>query len=474
MSNPGPLIKRIAIVLIFFIGSFPALAQQNWYVFIQAEDNQPFYARMAGKVYSSSDIGYLVIPGLGDSVYDLVIGFPKKQMSEQRFSVPINKKDHGYELKNNGGAWSLFNWQTQESITPIPPEKKDNVYYGERKTNDPFSEMMAAVVNDSAVLYRSVLYEEKPKLAKKPAAPPDSSVAFKEPVTKPKEDKKPIDEASDSLSKQPIVNPTEKVKTIDSSISPNLYVKDTTQKKVFIPEQKKDSVVTNVVKIIPEKKKASGGISFENPMIVKLHDFTFKSYRKIVYTDATGEKIDTITIFIPFDEPKPQGPKQPVVRVDSTAQKKKDSTLTSTINPKKDSIIASKKDTITGTPVEPAKPDTSKSSTNPPAKKSIEMVNSNCHNIATDNDIDKLRVKMIEASNLDGKLNAAKKLFKTKCLTAREIRALSELFTSDEDKLSFFEVCYPFADDTDNFKQLYILLTDKSIIARFKTMVHLQ
>ena len=127
MSNPRPFIKRIAIVLSLFIASFPALAQNNWYVFIQAEDNQPFYARMAGKVYSSTSIGYLVIPELHDSVYELVIGFPKKQMSEQRFSIPINKKDHGFELKSNGNSWSLFNWQTQESMNPLPDPKNDNV-----------------------------------------------------------------------------------------------------------------------------------------------------------------------------------------------------------------------------------------------------------------------------------------------------------------------------------------------------------
>src|SRR5215831_17998375 len=133
MSNPCRFLKRFAIILFFFISSLHALAQQSWYVFIQAESKLPFYARMGDKVFSSSDIGYLIIPGLHDSLYELVIGFPKTGFKEQHFSITINKKDHGYDLKNNEGEWALYNWQNDETVRPLAVVKRDNFDYGERK-----------------------------------------------------------------------------------------------------------------------------------------------------------------------------------------------------------------------------------------------------------------------------------------------------------------------------------------------------
>jgi len=112
-----------------------------------------------------------------------------------------------------------------------------------------------------------------------------------------------------------------------------------------------------------------------------------------------------------------------------------------------------------------------KDSTN--TEKKLVIVNSDCKAIAWDNDVDRLRIKMLGEKDVDNKINAARKIFKTKCFTAAQIKGLTELFITDQDKYKFLDAAYPFAVDTDNFKQLAYLLTDEYYVKRFRTMVRL-
>jgi hypothetical protein len=104
-------------------------------------------------------------------------------------------------------------------------------------------------------------------------------------------------------------------------------------------------------------------------------------------------------------------------------------------------------------------------------KKKVVMINSDCARFATDNDVDKLRVKMLAENDIAKKVAIANKVFKTMCLSAKQMKALSELFSNDETKYSFLSMAYPFAADTENFKQLYELFTAESYQTRFKTLV---
>lgn len=97
--------------------------------------------------------------------------------------------------------------------------------------------------------------------------------------------------------------------------------------------------------------------------------------------------------------------------------------------------------------------------------------NSDCQNFATDNDVDKLRIKLIAEKTIDDKLLAAKKYFKTKCFEVRQVRALTELFPKDEDKYQLFDTAYPFISDTGNFSSLESLITDEYFKNRFKAMI---
>jgi len=125
------------------------------------------------------------------------------------------------------------------------------------------------------------------------------------------------------------------------------------------------------------------------------------------------------------------------------------------------------------------KPDAEKPKAVEPEKKAepaskLVMINSDCVKLATDNDVDKMRVKMMAESDLQKKLTVANKYFKTMCLYAKQIKGLSELFPGDEAKYKFLEMAYPFAADTASFKQLYELLSEEEYVTKFKKLVRLQ
>ena len=122
-----------------------------------------------------------------------------------------------------------------------------------------------------------------------------------------------------------------------------------------------------------------------------------------------------------------------------------------------------------------SKPDANQKTGDDSAQKSTKlvMINSDCRAVATSSDLDKLRVKLVQEKDAESRIAAARKVFKTKCFTAAQIKALSELFPYDEQKYQFLEAAYPFVSDTFAFKELVTLLDDPNYISRFRRLVRL-
>jgi hypothetical protein len=105
--------------------------------------------------------------------------------------------------------------------------------------------------------------------------------------------------------------------------------------------------------------------------------------------------------------------------------------------------------------------------------KKVVLVNSDCKSLAWDSDVEKLRIKMLAETEVDSRVAAAKKIFRTKCFTTAQVKGLTELFRSDEGIYKFLEAAYPFVSDTSNFKSLVTLLSEDNYVKRFRTMVRL-
>lgn len=107
--------KTTLTAFIFTLLGFSAAAQQNYFVYIQTENKQPFYVKTNDRMMSSSASGYVVIPKLTTGSYIITVGFPKDQWPQQSFPLTVGTTDAGYLLKDFGPkGWGLFNIQTME------------------------------------------------------------------------------------------------------------------------------------------------------------------------------------------------------------------------------------------------------------------------------------------------------------------------------------------------------------------------
>lgn len=127
-------------------------AQKNHFLYIQSENNHPFYIKLDNKVFSSSEAGYLIIPKLVEGSYVLVLGFPRNEWPPQQVTCVVKDVDAGYQLRDFGqGNWGLADLQTKhvvmaKKLAPAGPETSSDL------VTDSFSIILASVVNDKGLL----------------------------------------------------------------------------------------------------------------------------------------------------------------------------------------------------------------------------------------------------------------------------------------------------------------------------------
>lgn len=403
------------LTAILFAGMF-AKAQHNHFVYLQADNKQPFYVKLKENVYSSSASGYLIIPKLQAGTHNLSVGFPKNQWPEQTIPVTISGKDLGYLLKNfDGKGWGLFNIQTMDVImastaggSSAPATKPDT------KT-DEFSTALADVVNTPSI--KEIKEEKKPAPVKK-----------EEPVAV-----------------IPVSNPVETTKTPEKAPEP--------------------------VKETPAAPKT---------VIKKIRSAQTGEASNITYLISDEFGSDTVDISIPVDKTAPAEVKTEEIKEIKPVEppKVKETAKSSTPangdpkfieielpNPNKASEVTAPKEPVKE-PVKAVKKEEETAKAAP-----LTMINSDCKTVATDEDFMKTRKKMTAQKSDDDMVNAAKKLFKQKCYSTAQVKNLSVLFLKDDGKYKFFDAVYPFVYDSREFKQLESQLTEEYYISRFRSMI---
>ncbi|WP_133054866.1 hypothetical protein [Niastella populi] len=258
-----------------------ALAQQSLFVYLQSENWQPFYVQIGDKVYSSSGIGHLVISGLSDKTCRFEVGFPQHTVQPQRFSIPLHNRDHGYELVKNGSkGWALRNWQTDEIIKPLKEAGSSSLLYGERKKDDAFATLMAAVVNDSAVLYTSIIKKESP------AAPVVAGTEEKGQEVK-KEEKRVQDSAAAQMVKVDSPAPSDPLPPVETAKAETVNV-DTVQLN-------KNAVADSAVTKYDPKER---GLNEKPAGVAKIQHQTKDGQTKMVFVDSSESPAKVVTVYI--------------------------------------------------------------------------------------------------------------------------------------------------------------------------------
>ena len=390
-----------------------ANAQQNYFVYIQTDNKQPFYVKLSDKVMSSSASGYVVIPKLSTGSYTLNIGFPKDQWAQLTVPLVINKADAGYLLKNFGEkGWGLYNLQTMEVTmngATAPVKQVGNA------GDDVFANTLSGAANTDI----SVVKIEKPA----------------EPI---KEEVKPVIVKEKEVVVEEVkpakVIPVNKIQKINSSND----VDGKSATYVDISANRNDTV--NI--FIPAEAK---------PAVVKQEEVKQEEVKKEVVKKEVAEKAPVKdTKFLDIDMQNPNT---------KTSEKTTD-------------ITQNVEKMLEGKPAKPATEIVKKTEQPVPTNKPIVNFNSDCKANADENDFLKIRKKMAAASGDDGMVSAANKIFKSTCFTVDQIKNLSLLFLNDAGKYKFFDAAYPRISDTQNFASLQSQLTDAYYVTRFKAMIH--
>jgi len=417
--------RSLYLVVFLFLFSVHSMAQQNHFIYIQTENKQPFYVKIADRLLSSSSVGYLVIPKLQDGKYEMGIGFPKDEWPLQKMTVVIKNNDAGYMLKNfDSKGWGLFNMQTMDIIMASGNSNSKDA--AKDAKTDGFADVLADVVNTPSIKQKPVTKEEKEvAVVKQPAVENNKTVA------EVKDDKPAV-----AVKEKEAVRAAVKLlSTIDTSGRSIVYV-DTYENRsdtirLFIP-YKKEPVIE---KEVTEKKvQPAEAIKKEEP----------KPEPK---TEVKQENKQDAK-FIDMELPNPNN------KVDTEKTDKKPAASSETSTDKKEIVNAGK------STVEPVI-----------ENKMVVMTNSDCKINASSDDFLKLRKKMAAETTDDGMIAVAKKIFKTKCFSTEQISNLSSLFLKDDGRYNFFDAAYPRVSDSQNFPSLVTKLSDEYYITRFKAMI---
>jgi hypothetical protein len=474
---------RLLLTFIAFLIISKGLHSQHYHFFyIQSDQQQPFYIKMGNEVLSSSSAGFLIIPKLKDTAFDMIVGFPKDQFPEYRFKITQVKKDRGMSLKNFGDkGWGLFDLQTLEILMgeKIIREEPKKVPVPQPITTDAFTMTLAAVIDDPGLMATELVLMEPATNAmaknvvevkenlpvKKVAEKPIGSVAKSVP------DKK----ETTAVTKQVPVQPkTEKV----VAPIPVVEVPVTSTAGVINKEAEKlvftDSV--KAIESIAEKAPISQNISPDSikvdvkevvlePAVVvssqvgKVSEQLSDSVLELVFTDTDPSgKADTIKVSMLRDILY----KKPAENI--LAEKTGISVVNDTISNK---IKSEKADTalesvVPQTVIAADKNITSTGNLNKRAA---------CRRVASDKDLAALRKRMVPLKDEDVMVALALKDFKAKCYTTEQVRNISFVFVRDEGRYKLLDAAYSYVYDPDNFSSMESLLNDPYFIHRFKALI---
>jgi hypothetical protein len=396
-------------------------AQLNHYIYLQTENQQPFYIKYNNKVYSSSVSGYLILARLKDGAVGFLMGFPKTDESEQKFEYTIDRVDKGFLIKKFAGkGWGLYDLQNSAITYAVAnqanaPDGQVGDRVNQQTANDPFANMLSKVTQDSTVKNVVVKKEEKITVTV------DTPKQVVQQIVK-------IDTPKQSV-QQPAKTDTPKIET------------------------KPDPVV-----VTPPVQTEPAWIPPSKSLINKLKSYETKEGSDLIF-EVKNESgtTDTIRLFIPATQPK-QIKEEPVI----TKPEVKKDTIPQI-------IVEEKKETPPQQPVvveqQPVAKETIPVVEKKPDVKSIP--NSNCSAEAKEEDFIKLRRRMAAQTRDEGMVNEAKKVFKTKCFSSSQLKNLSVLFLTDEWRYRFYDAALPYVTDFSNFKNLSETIQDEYYKKRF-------
>lgn len=418
----------IRLFLTLFLSTFfytTVLSQSGRFIYLQSQNNIPFYVKINNKYLSSSNQGYIIIPKLKDSIYVLLLGSPVKQWPEQEFTISTISSNAGYLIKenksNNVNIITLQNMIFRTTVLLA----KDGIKEESVQKNDEFARVLAQVVNDPSI----------------------AQIQVESPLSR-------ISTVTQDLQKETLI------------VNTNHLVEPNTTSTTQISSEIQKEDIGNTGTILSSNKKAK---------IVKLYSENTNDELKTIYFDTIDA--DTIEIIIPTNQPNQKnnsafGENTQIAQSPDTSQSLRflDMQLK---NPNQNNSEKSKQDdyVIIQKKIED---DTISSPINKMVNNdSVKLYNKPvCKIKATQKDFLNLRKKMAVQINEDDMFKVASKQLVKTCFTTEQIKNLSVLFISEQKRYEFYVTAFSYVSDSENYLILKEQLKDTYYKTRLQAMLN--
>lgn len=445
--------KFLILCAVLCFSMLSGFAQQKHFIYIQADNKQPFYVILNGKNYSSSSIGYIILSKLSNGTYDLHIGFPKDQYPEQQFSVKVDNKDYGYALKNsNEKGWALYNLQTKDVITSTTgsDNKSDSSQSASLKKKDLFGDMLSEVVNDSTLTQATAMANPNTNDISVDTVQTETETASAQVERKQTNTEQSANEQDPSIASVAPANEDTSAETTDATTTTETF----NTKGVIKSEEKRTKDGTDLV-----------FIDFNNLNNDTIRVFIPSSADVDTSTDGDLENSSTVA-----ETTTSSDAASSVASNRTPSTKDIETSGTSSDKTKKISnpFYSGSSPDNTDTATASANDENTSTST---ASTAPSMVKSFCTNMFTDKDVDRLKRKISSESDPDEKIRLVKKALRDKCITTDQVKTIGELFLSDETRYSFYDAVYPFVYDYGHYSVLENQLLDNYYKNRFKALL---
>ena len=475
------LFLMLLVALSFFTG---ARSQHHHFFYIQSDQQQMFYVKIGSEVLSSSAGGFLIIPKLKDSAFDMIIGFPKDQFPEYRFRIARVNKDRGMALKNFAEkGWGLFDLQTLEITMgeKIIKAEAPKEVIPPPVTNDAFTAILATVIDDPGLMATQLVLKEpaasmtaRNNIAEKENVPENQSiekVVSGPPIVQPEKKAEVVTTEKDAIKStaEKTVPSSKKNKAAGADIALAAAGKKETNGTVDSVGKgemekgastfRQESGIDSVLVSVPEKNVSGSTVLITK--VRKVSEAYHDSVLEMVFIDQTETgKADTIRVVLERTVPVMAPAVKPVIpagTVDVPAAAPQKTVLETG----KDAAVALPENTI---PVSAKKTDTTLMATR-------NNTRAACSKLAVEKDVTGLRRKMVGLKDEDDMVAVALKDFKQKCFTTEQVKNVSFVFVRDEGRYKLLDAAYPYVYDPDNFTALESLLSDPYFVHRFRALI---
>lgn len=392
--------------------------QQDHFVYIQSDDKMSFDVTVNGTTYTSSAIGYVIVPKLSRGEYKFTVSFPNKKFPDQEFVFNVDKVDAGFALKNYGEkGWGLYNLQTLD-ITMAGGKAGETVTETtQQPNNNAFGNMLSEVVDDS------------------------------------------------TLNKTVTLEKTEQQKAAEVLA----------QQQNAVPQ-----VADTAMKIKEAQLNEAKNIAIQTKSLAKLNEFVSDAGRDVIFLDNGNGLNDTIRIFLPkaLTEVEEKSvvtntdTAKPIVVDNSVAIQKNMQPDTDTV---KSEVVGKSGDPnnpfFNGAESTVKEKQTIDNAQGNSEVKPAPLPTPNCAESVSESDIDKLRKKIVSASGEEKMLAAVRKTIADKCITTIQVKSLSPLFPSDDSRYNFLKAVYTSVSDTENLASLDSQLIDPVYKSRYNELL---